>query len=110
MENETKRLRISRKLAEDLERVFEGGSIEENIEWMLNRYQVAIGDPAACASTELQIKLDRVEEAAALLALANVELADVYRRLVGAELTLVRDASVNLSDLAFRTVQAKQGL
>ena len=101
-DTETVRLRISRKLNDDLKNTFGGGTDEENLAWLLNRYQTALGDPAACANTELWIKLDRVEEAAALLALANVEVADAYRRLVGSELARVRDASANLADLAGR--------
>ena len=101
-ETETVRLRLPRKLVDDLNRAFGDASLEESITWLLTRYQDALGDSAACADTELWIKLDRVEEAGALLALSNVENADAYRRLVGAELARVRDASVNLADLAWR--------
>jgi len=78
---------------------FPDASYEQAILMLLGR-DFSSGDTADCASTELEIKLDRLEEILSLLALTNVEIADVYRRQVGHELATLHHVSGHLADLA----------
>lgn len=80
------RIACSRPTANALKKLFPTASYEEAIKYLISRYEAGAGDHANCGNTELWIKLDRLEEVLSLLALSNVDVADVYRRQVGAEL------------------------
>ena len=93
-------VRLSRTSAQRLRSLFPASSYEDSISWLLERYAEGLGDHAACANTELWIKLDRLEETLSLLALTNVDVGDVYRRQVGAELLRMRETTGHLATLA----------
>jgi len=96
----TTTIAVSRTIARRLRDLFPTSTYEEAIEWLVGRYGDAIGDPAACSNTELWIKLDRLEEVMSLLALTNVDLADIYRRQVSGELLRLRECSGHLAEIA----------
>lgn len=96
----TTSIAITQVVARRLKEMFPSSTYEEAIGWLADRYGDTIGDSAACSNTELWIKLDRLEEILSLLALTNVDLADIYRRQVGEELVRLRDASDHLSGLS----------
>lgn len=96
----TTTIAIGQKVARRLKELFPKTSYEESVEWLVTRYGDSIGDSAACSNTELWIKLDRLEEVLSLLALTNVDLADIYRHQVGEELVRLRNCSTHLSELS----------
>lgn len=83
---EPHRILCSRATADRLKKLFPSATYEEAISYLLGRFEDGAGDHANCGNTELWIKLDRLEEVLCLLALSNVDVADVYRRQVGGEL------------------------
>ncbi len=93
------RILVSRETAELLKKRFPNASYDDAILVLLNR-DPAVAEAANCATTELWIKLDRLEEILALLALTNIDIADLYKRQVGNELETLRHVSGNVADLA----------
>jgi hypothetical protein len=93
------RILVSRETADLLKKRFPNASYEDAILFLLKR-DPSVGEAANCATTELWIKLDRLEEMLALLALTNVDIADLYRRQVGNELATLRHVSGEVADLA----------
>jgi hypothetical protein len=75
-------------------------SVDDALSWLLNRFEMSVGDAAAVHNTELWIKLDRLEETLRFLALTNVDVADGYRRQVGNEILRMRAASGRLVEAA----------
>jgi hypothetical protein len=97
---EPTRVLLSRAVCDRIKTTFPEATYEQAIVWLLDRSKDTVGDPADCALTELWFKLHRLEEVLSLLALTNVDIADVYRRQVAGELGRLRDASVRLAETA----------
>ena len=96
------RILCSRETAERLKKRFPGASFDEAIEWLL-AHDPTRGDVATCATIELGLTMDRLAEVLSLLALTNIDLADIYRRQVGGELLTQRQLSAHLADLVVAT-------
>lgn len=94
------RIALSREMRDALKSAFPDITYEDAIRWLLLRYKESIGDSAAVVSTELWIKLDRLEEVCSLIALTNIDLADGLRRQVSGELDLVRASATRLATIA----------
>ena len=101
-------IQVSKATAQKLKDLFPSASYEEAILWLANRYESGLGDLSACANTELWIKLDRLEETLSLLALTNMDVADLFRRLAAMELPLLHKEVVRLAGLAEAKMKGEQ--
>jgi hypothetical protein len=94
------RPRVSKEVADLVALTFPGVAFDEAVGHLLDQYKSESGDHISCAQTEVWIKAHRLEEAISLLALTNMEIADVYRRTVAHELLFLRESSASLTAAA----------
>lgn len=86
------RILCGRATADHLKRLLPSATYREATKYLIRCFEAGAGDHANCGNTELSIKLDRLEEVLSLLALTNLDVADLYRRQIGGE--LLRTGSV----------------
>lgn len=94
------RRRLDPATVELIERSFPGQTFDQAVATLAAHCGRSLSDPVSCAQTELWIKLDRLEEMIGLISLTNIDLADLYRRMVSRDLGLFRAAAVKLTQVA----------
>lgn len=94
------RPRMSTALIAEAESLFPPMTANEVFASLLERHKSHSGHTAACGFTEVAIKCDRLHEVLSLLALANMDCADLFRRIYSGELQRLRDAATHLSTIA----------
>ena len=93
------RINVLRSTSDLLVRLFPDVTQDEAIQYLISRHGKAIVDTAACDNTELWIKMDRLDEIIRLLAMSNVDVADIYRRSISGELARMKAATLHMAGL-----------
>jgi len=94
------RIWVSKATAERVKKLFPDATYDQAIGWLIDRHGQGVMDTAACANTELWLKVDLLESVLELLSVSNIEIADIYRRRASGELEKLRQASVRVAVVA----------
>ena len=93
------RINVLRSTSELLHELFPDITQDQAIQYLISRHGKAVVDTAGCDNTELWVKMDRLDEIIRLLALSNVDVADIYRRSISGELSRMKAATLHMAGL-----------